>query len=85
MIIIKIVIINILIVQYLNQDVNSYKNIILGGENMENDVQLQDIAKKLRNEKAREWRLKNKEKIKDINKRYWLKRAKEYLEKETKG
>ena len=52
---------------------------------MENDVQLQDIAKKLRNEKAREWRLKNKEKIKDINKRYWLKRAKEYLEKETKG
>lgn len=85
MIIIKIVIINILIVQYLNQDVNSYKDIILGGENMENDVQLQDIAKKLRNEKAREWRLKNKEKIKDINKRYWLKRAKEYLEKETKG
>jgi len=84
-IIIKIVIINILIVQYLNQDVNSYKDIILGGENMENDVQLQDIAKKLRNEKAREWRLKNKEKIKDINKRYWLKRAKEYLEKETKG
>ena len=66
MIIIKIVIINILIVQYLNQDVNSYKDIILGGENMENDVQLQDIAKKLRNEKAREWRLKNKEKIKDI-------------------
>ena len=54
MIIIKIVIINILIVQYLNQDVNSYKDIILGGENMENDVQLQDIAKKLRNEKARE-------------------------------
>jgi len=84
-IIIKIVIINILIVQYLNQDVNSYKDIILGGENMENDVQLQDIAKKLRNEKAREWRLKNKEKIKEINKRYWLKRAKEYLEKETKG
>lgn len=46
---------------------------------------LLEIARKMRNQKAKEWRSNNKEKVKEINKRYWLKRAKEYLEKENKG
>ena len=40
---------------------------------------IDEIAKKLRNQKAKEWRDKNKEKIKAINKRYWEKKAREYL------
>ena len=55
-----------------------------GDEEMNKDIKLEEIARKIRNQKAKEWRLKNKEKVKDINKRYWLRRAKEYLEKETK-
>lgn len=34
----------------------------------------------LKNEYAREWRRKNKEKTKEINKKYWEKKAKEYME-----
>ena len=49
------------------------------------EQKLQEIARRMKNQKAREWRSNNKEKVKDINKRYWLKRAKEYLEKENKG
>ena len=34
-------------------------------------------AKELQAEYCRGWRAKNKEKVKEINKRYWLKKAKE--------
>ena len=56
-----------------------------GDEEMSKDIKLEEIARKIRNQKAKEWRLNNKEKVKDINKRYWLRRAKEYLEKLNKG
>lgn len=43
--------------------------------------ELEEIARKLRNEKAKKWRDSNKEKVKEINKRYWLNKAKKELEK----
>lgn len=43
---------------------------------------LEEMAKKIRNEKAKEWAHKNKDRIKEINKRYWLKKAKEKLAEE---
>ncbi len=42
---------------------------------------IEEIARKIRNQKAKEWREKNKEKVKEINKRYWLNKAKKMLEK----
>ncbi len=42
---------------------------------------IEEIARKLRNEKAKNWRDNNKEKVKEINKRYWLNKAKKELEK----
>lgn len=51
---------------------------------MENKQNVEELAKKLRNEKAKEWARKNKDKIKEINKRYWLKKAKEKLAEENK-
>ena len=43
---------------------------------------IEEIARIIRNQKAKEWRDKNKEKVKEINKRYWLKKAKQELEKD---
>lgn len=43
--------------------------------------ELEEIARKLRNEKAKKWRDSNKEKVKEINRRYWLNKAKKVLEK----
>ena len=54
------------------------------GENMEENKELHDLARKLRNQKSKEWARKNKDKIKEINKRYWLKKAKEKLAEENK-
>ena len=54
------------------------------GENMEENKELQDLARKLKNEKSKQWARKNKDKIKEINKRYWLKKAKEKLAEENK-
>lgn len=42
---------------------------------------LEEIARKMRNKKAKEWRDNNKDKVKEINKRYWLNKAKKELEK----
>lgn len=42
---------------------------------------LEEIARKMKNQKAKEWRDNNKEKVKEINKRYWLNKAKKELEK----
>lgn len=49
---------------------------------MHKDKKLQEIARSIGNEKAREWRHKNKDKIKEINRRYWLKKAKAKLAEE---
>ena len=54
------------------------------GENMEENKELEDIARKLKNQKSKEWARKNKDKIKEINKRYWLKKAKRILAEENK-
>lgn len=42
---------------------------------------IEEIARKLRNKKAKEWRDKNKDKVKEINKRYWINKAKKELMK----
>lgn len=44
------------------------------------EQELNELARKLRNEKAKKWRDSNKEKVKEINKRYWLNKAKKQLE-----
>ena len=43
---------------------------------------LEEMAKALRNKKAKEWRDNNKDKVKEINRRYWINKAKKELEKE---
>lgn len=48
---------------------------------MDNDEELDNITAELRREKAKLWRKNNKEKVKEIHKRYWRKKAKEELEK----
>lgn len=42
---------------------------------------IEAIARKLKNEKAKQWRDNNKEKVKEINHRYWINKAKKLLEK----
>jgi hypothetical protein len=42
---------------------------------------IEEIARQLRNKKVREWRKNNKEKVKEINHRYWIKQAEKLLEK----
>lgn len=48
---------------------------------MDNNEELDKIVAELRREKAKLWRKNNKEKVKEIHKRYWRKKAKEELEK----
>lgn len=43
---------------------------------------IEEMAKQIRNKKAKEWRDKNKDKVRAINKRYWEKKAREYLKQE---
>ena len=52
--------------------------ILKEGEKMDN---IEEMARKMRNQKAKEWRDKNKEKVKEINRRYWINKAKKELEK----
>ncbi len=42
---------------------------------------IEEMARKMRNQKAKEWRDNNKEKVKEINRRYWINKAKKELEK----
>lgn len=42
---------------------------------------LELLAKQLRNAKAKKWRDNNKEKVREINHRYWLKKAQLHLQK----
>ena len=52
------------------------------GEKMEENKELLEMAKKMKNEKSKEWARKNKDKVREINKRYWLKKAKEKIAEE---
>ncbi len=54
------------------------------GENMEENKEIHDLARKLKNEKSKQWARKNKDKIKEINKRYWLRKAEKILAEENK-
>jgi bifunctional N-acetylglucosamine-1-phosphate-uridyltransferase/glucosamine-1-phosphate-acetyltransferase GlmU-like protein len=56
----------------------------IGGENMDEEKELNEIVAEMRREKAKIWRANNKEKVKEINKRYWLKKAKKVLEERQK-
>lgn len=42
---------------------------------------IEEMARQLRNKKAKEWRSNNKDKVKEINHRYWINKAKKELEK----
>lgn len=42
---------------------------------------IEEIARQLRNQKAKQWRDKNKDKVKEINHKYWINKAKKELEK----
>lgn len=46
---------------------------------MESEKNIEMIARKIRNKHNREWRAKNKDRVKAIQKRYWEKKANEYL------
>lgn len=47
---------------------------------MQDVKNIEELARQIRNQKAKEWRAKNPDKIKAINKRYWLKKAQQKIE-----
>lgn len=47
---------------------------------MGNETELNEIVAEIRREQARIWRKNNKDKVKEINKRYWLKKAQKILD-----
>lgn len=49
------------------------------------DKEMQELARKERNRYHREWRAKNKDRVKEINNRYWAKKALEHDEKEARS
>lgn len=51
---------------------------------MDKEKELNEIVAEMRREQARIWRKNNKDKVKEINKRYWLKKAKRVLEERQK-
>jgi hypothetical protein len=51
----------------------------------ENKKSLEEIAKEERRRYQREWRRKNKDKVKEHNQRYWKKKALERLEEEKEA
>ena len=40
---------------------------------------IEELARQKRNDYARDWRSKNKDKVSEANRRYWLNRAKKEL------
>ena len=48
-----------------------------------NNKDIEEFARKLRNQKAKQWRDNNKDKIKEINKRYWINKAKKIMKEEV--
>lgn len=51
--------------------------ILEGGLKMNNltDKEIQELAREKQREYQREWRKKNPDKVKEYNKRYWMRRA----------
>lgn len=49
---------------------------------MDISKEIERVAKELKNKNAKEWRDRNKEKVKQINHNYWLRKAKRQLEAE---
>jgi hypothetical protein len=51
----------------------------------ENNKELIDeTIRKIQREKAKQWRDNNKDKVKEINRRYWINKAKKLLEEQEK-
>ena len=50
---------------------------------MQKSENIEEIARRLKNEKAKQWRDNNKDKVKEINKRYWIKKAQKLLKEEV--
>ena len=46
------------------------------------DEQLEELAREKQREYQREWRMKNPDKVKEYNKRYWRKKALEMLKEQ---
>ena len=61
-------------IRHNNKDVN--RKVV---KNVKDQNRIEKLARELRNKKAQEWRKNNKEKVKEINRRYWLKRAEKEL------
>ncbi len=51
---------------------------------MENLKSIAELAREMKNQKAKDWRANNKDRVREINKRYWEKKAKEYLKNKEK-
>ena len=49
------------------------------------EKEMQELARKERNRYHREWRARNKGKVKEINDRYWAKKALENTDKEAQA
>lgn len=49
---------------------------------MKKTKEIENLARELRNKQARDWRKNNKDKVKEINRKYWLKKAEKQLELE---
>ena len=52
---------------------------------MKKEEKLEKIARELQNKYAREWRARNRAKVKETNRRHWLKKAEEALKNGYKG
>lgn len=48
---------------------------------MENKEELEEVVKKVKRQYYKDYREKNKDRIKEINRRYWINLAKKELEK----
>lgn len=48
---------------------------------MQEIKEIEELARQLRNQKSKEWRDNNKDKVKAINQRYWINKAKKQLGK----
>lgn len=48
---------------------------------MAENAQLEEMAKEARRQYSREWRRKNKDRIREINARYWRRRAERMAER----
>lgn len=49
-----------------------------------NNLELEEVVRIAKNKYIKEWRSKNKDKVKEANRRYWLKKVKKELN-EKKG